>query len=393
MNSSSLLLELNSLLNKPIESIKDHEISLFTQLFEKLDQRVVLFGAGNFGRKCLSKLRSLGIEPLAFIDNNPAVWGNNIEGIDIVSPETAAENYGQDALFIITIFSRENDLNIVRQQLKEIGCAHVICCVSLLWCYSEKFLPYYSIDLPHKIYEQADDVMAAFHLLSDDASKAEYLKQIKWRISPEEFDSLSPSQEMQYFPSWLLPILKNEFFVDCGAFDGDTIKTFIKLNGDCFEKFICFEPDPTNIKNLEIYVSSLDIQSQQKIVIYPNATGQRREKLLFMSDGSEGSAISSKGNLEVDSISLDEILENEAPTFIKMDIEGAEIDAIIGATKTIKNYSPILAISVYHLQDHLWRALLLINSICTDYSFYLVPHGFNGMDTILYGIPNSRFSK
>ncbi len=128
------------------------------------------------------------------------------------------------------------------------------------------------------------------------------------------------------------------------------------------------------------------------MIIYQNATGKQREKLRFLAAGSEGSAISNQGNLEVDVVPLDEIIADEAPTFIKMDIEGAEIDTILGASHIIEKYTPILAISTYHLQDHLWRLPLLVNSICSDYSYFLIPHGENGLESVFYAIPNSRFT-
>jgi hypothetical protein len=328
---------------------------------------------------------------VAFADNNVAIWNTKIEGVEVLSPEIAALNYGQNALFLITVFNRENSLTLIQEQLHQLGCQNVAPCAVFFLCYPQEFLPHFYLDLPHKIYEQTGDVIAAFDLWQDTESKREYLKQIKWRILLES-DGLFSSQEIQYFPTFLRPLLKKEVFVDCGTFDGDTLKTFIDLKGDSIEKIICFEPDPINVTNLKGYLSNLDHQLQAKVIIYQNATGKQREKLRFLAAGSEGSAISNQGNLEVDVVPLDEIIADEAPTFIKMDIEGAEIDTLLGASHIIEKYTPILAISTYHLQDHLWRLPLLVNSICSDYSYFLIPHGENGLESVFYAIPNSRFT-
>jgi FkbM family methyltransferase len=389
--TSSLLLELENLLEKPIASVIDYESSLFDQLLEKSQGQVVLFGSGNLGRKCLAGLRSVGVEPLAFADNNSDIWNTEIEGIEVLSPETAALKYGQNALFLITIFNRENSITLIQEQLHQLGCENVALCAVFFWRYPQGFLPHFYLDLPHKIYEQAEDVVAAFHLWQDEESKREYLKQIKWRILLES-DGLLPSQEVQYFPPFTLSILKSEVFVDCGTFDGDTLKTLINFQGDSIKKVICFEPDPANVTNLKAYLSSLDNKLQEKVIVHQNATGKQREKLRFLAAGSEGSAISSQGNIEVDSIPLDEILADESPTFIKMDIEGAELDTLLGAKKLIEKYTPILAISTYHLQNHLWRLPLLVKKICDDYSFFLIPHGQNGLESVFYAIPNSRLA-
>jgi hypothetical protein len=78
------------------------------------------------------------------------------------------------------------------------------------------------------------------------------------------------------------------------------------------------------------------------------------------------------------------------PTFIKMDIEGAEVDALIGARRLIENALPVLAICVYHQPDHLWRIPLLIRSFSDQYRFFLRPHNEEGWDLVCYAVPASR---
>jgi hypothetical protein len=73
-----------------------------------------------------------------------------------------------------------------------------------------------------------------------------------------------------------------------------------------------------------------------------------------------------------------------------MDIEGAEPDALRGAATLIREKSPLLAISCYHQQDHLWSIPLLIQSLNPDYRFYLRPHDLEGWDLVCYAIPNQR---
>ena len=86
------------------------------------------------------------------------------------------------------------------------------------------------------------------------------------------------------------------------------------------------------------------------------------------------------------------MLRDWGVTFIKMDIEGAELDALEGASDIIKNNSPVLAVSVYHQIDHLWRILSLINDIKDDYAFFFRPHAAGGWDYILYAVPQNRLA-
>jgi hypothetical protein len=73
-----------------------------------------------------------------------------------------------------------------------------------------------------------------------------------------------------------------------------------------------------------------------------------------------------------------------------MDIEGAEIDALNGASEAIKRFRPILAICVYHKPDHLWKVPLLISTYSDDYSLFLRPHDEEGWELVLYAVPPER---
>ena len=73
--------------------------------------------------------------------------------------------------------------------------------------------------------------------------------------------------------------------------------------------------------------------------------------------------------------------------YLKMDLEGSEIQALHGASHFIRQNRPLLAISCYHTCDHLWEIPYLISSWNLGYRFFLRQHGQNGMDTVFYGIP------
>ena len=87
---------------------------------------------------------------------------------------------------------------------------------------------------------------------------------------------------------------------------------------------------------------------------------------------------------------LDELLVNEQPSFIKMDIEGAEYDALSGCKQTIERYHPILAICLYHRQEDLWRIPLLIHSVSKKYDLYLRRYSDECWEQVCYAIPKER---
>lgn len=384
--------QLESLLREPIPLAEAREQSTFDRLASPFSKSLVLFGAGGLGRKTLYGLRKIGIKPLAFADNNKTIWGRQIEGVPVLSPETAVQKFADCATFIVTIWHAggTHRFERTRQQLHSLGCSTVMSFAPLFWKYSQIFLPYYAIDLPHILLAQTSQIASAFSLWADEASRREYLAQMRWRLQ-SDFDGLpSPVTHAQYFPDDLFELSEDEVFVDCGAFDGDSLHVFFERQSTFRGTFIAVEPDPINLQSLKQYVATLPNDRRDRVKILPLALGTRREIVRFEASGLASAGLSSTGSLEVESVPLDEILADTRVTFIKMDIEGAEIDALIGARRLIENALPILAISVYHQPDHLWRIPLLIRSFSDQYHFFLRPHNEEGWDLVCYAVPASR---
>lgn len=383
--------ELGRLLEEDVASAKHREQTAFDQLAAPFGDALVLFGAGNLGRKTLRGLRRIGIEPLAFSDNDIALWGTTVDGIEVLSPEDAANRHGQRAAFVVTIWRGEGRDTMAERcrPLIELGCTRVLNFGLLFWKYPQIFLPHYSLDLPHKLLEQAEDVVRAFDLWADDASRNEYVTQIRWRLHLD-FDALPrPVQHEIYFPADLVELSDAEVFVDCGAFDGDTIASFLRRSGGRFEKIFAFEADPGNYGRLGQYILTLPPELRSRITTYPFAVAEHGGKVRFSATGTEASFVG-HGNLEVDCSSLDALLADSDVTWIKMDIEGSEPNGVAGARTLITERSPLLAVCVYHRQDHLWRVPLMVRALSDEYRYFLRPHLLESWDLLCYAIPALR---
>ena len=394
MGQNTAASQLETLLAESPRAMIERERLTFDQLAAPFEKSLVLFGAGGLGKKTLRGLRLLGIEPLGFADNNPDLWGTEIGGVKVLSLPDAVKKFGQTAAFVVTIWKGEATDTMADRcgQLSILGCPRVIPFGFLYWKYPEVFLPHYAFDLPHKVCEQADAVRRAFSLWSDDASRNEYIAQLRWRLLLD-FDALPPPVAHEiYFPDDLLASFDHEVFVDCGAYDGDTIRSLLDSRHAAVEKVIAFEPDPRNLQKLEEYAAVLPGGLRDKVAIHGQAVGATRSSVRFDASGTEASAVGS-GDFEVQSVPLDEILAQEAPTYIKMDIEGSEMDALAGAQQTIKRCLPVLAVCSYHRQDHVWRIPLFIHSLSRDYRFFLRPHLLEVWDLVCYAVPKDRLRR
>lgn len=385
--------ELEALLSPDLAAMRAAERAEFDRLSGGRD--IVLMGAGGLGRRALAGLRQHGVEPLAFADNGKQ--GTLLDGIQVLSPEAAARAYGRRAAFVVTIWgaNRPHRFAHSRTQLHGLGCEVVCAFPSLFWKYPDGTLPFYLQDLPSRLLERRTEVLRAFDVWEDDDSRAEYVAQVRLRVMAD-FDGLAhPVSHPQYFPGDLFRWSSDEWIVDGGAYDGDTVRLLTTLHGSRFGHLLALEPDPANFAKLEATVARLPTAERAKVDCRQVALGGERRTLHLDATGTAASAtslLSSAGTIAVEADTLDSLLEGAMPSFIKLDIEGFEPDALEGGKKTIQRHGPVLAVSVYHLQEHLWTIPLLLRQWRDDYAFFLRPHNEEGWDLVCYAVPRARLS-
>jgi FkbM family methyltransferase len=188
----------------------------------------------------------------------------------------------------------------------------------------------------------------------------------------------------QYFDVDFMKFSNDEILVDAGCFDFKTVLTFEKYCKN-IRKVYSFEPDKNNYKickqNKERFLPKLDAE------ILPYGTWSSKTVLHFSSSCSAASSISDEGNDFVEVVSIDEIVGNNPVTFIKMDVEGAELESLIGAKNVIQRCKPKLAICIYHKEEDLFTIPQYIKELVPDYKFFIRHHSNGAGETVLYAIP------
>lgn len=247
------------------------------------------------------------------------------------------------------------------------------------WPIAKNYL-YRSANATKLFTENADRINTITNTLSDEKSKVIYNYIIKFRqkgiqkkVPPEYCD------EVQYFMDEM-KFSKDEVFVDCGAYNGDTIEKFFKYCPE-YKQIIAFEPEPGNIRKLQT-----KYQANPKIMLIEAGAWDKAGTVSFVSDGVFGTIVDD-GALSIPVNSIDNLGLNDV-TFIKMDIEGAEMKALIGAKNTILKYKPNLAICLYHSNEDMVDIPEYIHKLVPEYKLYVRHYDQYSywVETILYAI-------
>ncbi|NDK10360.1 FkbM family methyltransferase, partial [Candidatus Gracilibacteria bacterium] len=180
----------------------------------------------------------------------------------------------------------------------------------------------------------------------------------------------------------IIHLSDNEVFLDGGAYDGDTIRLIIKESKNRFKNIFAFEPDNKNYKKINNYVRQL---KDSRIKIFRLGLGDKNNTLSFTNEGNLQSKVIKYGKIQIKIVPIDKYID-EHFTYIKLDIEGFEKKALIGAKKTIKKYKPKLVICSYHNLNDIWELTILIKKFRPDYKIFLRHYSDFLMDTICYAV-------
>ena len=343
------------------------------------NKKVYLYGAGNLGNRLCSFLKRNDVQIECFLDKNKKA--SLIEGIE-VKCLSSIELDDSDTLVIVSIFNRDVNYIEVKQQLIAAGFDDVISFIEFYPYCSHEFGDYYWLSGNKEYLFDENKIGLVHDSLSDSLSREIFSAIVKTRKtdSYEQLPYPYPMAE-QYF-SKDVPLRNYRKFIDCGAFDGDTLDALEKQKTPV-ETIYAFEPDQDNFNNLSQKARGYGKQ----VILFPCGVHSNTNLLRFNSGAGEGSMISDEGSEIIQCVALDDVLINpiSGTTLLKMDVEGAELDALRGAENLIKNNDVDLAICLYHKPCDIIEIPRLISTF-GKYEFCIRLYAHYGMDLVLYAV-------
>ena len=183
---------------------------------------------------------------------------------------------------------------------------------------------------------------------------------------------------LQYF-DYFLPNDK-EVFIDGGSLDGRTLDQFVRWCKGEYECAYAFEPNPKMIESCKKHFCE-----NEKVIFSDCALWNEQKSLVFDNRNAKWDAhVSKTGNVIVRGNSIDNMIGDNRVTFIKLDVEGSEMEALKGAQSCIQRHVPRMAISIYHKPEDMEEICKFILKIVPDYKFAIRHYHSDAIETILY---------
>lgn len=229
------------------------------------------------------------------------------------------------------------------------------------------------------------DYLWLYGRLSDPLSRETFERVLNFRLNYNlaEMSPFSCRIDDMYLEPFLAIPQSGAIFFDVGAYDGrDSVRFLERYPGA--SGAVLFEPIPDGAKAL-----AGRFADQPKIEIVEAAVFDRVGRASFETNGMASSITDDGGNVEVNTMTIDSYCADgrSQPSFIKMDIEGAELEALAGAASTIRTAKPNLAVSVYHRASHITEIPKKIESFGVKYDFYMRHYSEGYAETVLFAVP------
>lgn len=337
---------------------------------------IVLYGMGDGADKILDRFDALGIRATEVFASDEFVRGHSFRGYRVKKLSEVLDEHGEDIVIVIAFASQRPE---VLEKMYALDARFDVVAPDV------PVVPGPVFDADFVRAHQAE-LEQAYALLADEQSQRVFLDTVRFKLSGRlSYLRASETNKDEIFHTVLRPT-GAEHFADLGAYNGDTIRELLSYTGGAFASITALEPDRRNFRKLSAWAE----QNLSGAVRLEQAGAWSGDTVMRFSDKAGRQSKVTDTGRETRMCALDSVLDGRPCTYLKMDVEGAEREAIAGAAQTIRQYRPKLNIAAYHRSEDFFQLPLLIHRLCPDYRLYLRHHPYvPAWDTNLYAAVNN----
>jgi FkbM family methyltransferase len=357
----------------------------------QVDKPLVLYGAGNLGRMARQYFERIAVPVERVVDANAQLHRGDPfwAGVHIVSPTEVLP--GERSTSLLAVCVATASFSRLSEELGSQGWTDMVPFYDIAEAYRDRHPlgnGWFAGQLDQTDTDNIETVLSGWQ---DDISRAHHLQFIAWHTLREDwlFDDAPVTTDDRYFIPEVLSLLGgDEIFCDLGAHHAEVILRFLQIAGNRFKEIWAIEPDKENHALLCGELQKLDAQIRQKIHTLPCVLGAQSVRGNFFHGLGYASQLSELGKHSVEVKAFDQL--GIAPTFLKLHLEGWELDALKGSLQTLQTHRPIVAATTYHNRQGLWELPQWIMTMLPDYRFLFRLHSWCGTGAVIYGIPGER---
>ncbi len=356
-----------------------------------VDRPLALYGAGNLGRMAREYFDRLGI-PLSLVTDAKAeqfrrdpFWA----GTRVMPPADVDPTTRKSVLLAVCVAT--SPYAKLAEGLCSEGWTDVVPFYDIAEAYRDRHPLSNGWFAAPLTARDLENIAQVFEAWADDISRAHHLQFVAWRRLRHEwlFKGAPVNTENRFFiPEVSAALTDDESFVDIGAHTGSVTLRFIDTVHSRFRAIWAVEPDSENLRGLRTAISSLPAPVRDRIRLIPAVVGSERGERTFFEGLGYASQCSALGQSSLPMETIDDL--GLSPSFMKLHLEGAELDALKGCRDTILRHRPIVVTTSYHNHQGLWELPRWLMGELPHYVFYMRMHGWCGTGAVVYCIPGER---
>ena len=329
-------------------------------LFEVLkdEQRpIIIYGMGNGADKILDICERKGIKISGIFASDEYVRGHSFRGFKVQKYSEICDSYPQ-AVILLAFAVFKDDL---MAKIESIAQRYTLLVPDVPLFGSGLF----DYDF---LTANIENIEKAYNIFADDKSRQVFVDVINFRLTgnPEILRRCETDRKEVF--TEIIKLGSDEHYIDLGAYNGDTIEEFLTNTHGLYGSITAFEPDKKNMRKLKD-----NFGSKPNCTLYPYASWSNDCEMKFSGTGGRMSCFNECGSF-IEARAVDNVCGKS--TYIKMDVEGAEYETLIGCKNIISSCKPSLAVSAYHRVGDIFTLPLMISSLSSEFKIYFRHHKY-----------------